>query len=117
MAIRTILRPAETAAGLGRRSNQLLPSLRRCFQTSRALAINVGDQLPRLGEVLMEDTPGNKLDLAAEIEKKGGDALIIGVPAAFSGVCSATHIPSYMKHPSTREFPLVAVVSVNDAFV
>ncbi|KAL1884124.1 hypothetical protein VTK73DRAFT_6793 [Phialemonium thermophilum] len=94
-----------------------MPALqqRRNFQTSRPAFINKGDHLPDL-EVLMEDTPGNRVNLAEEV-KSVSDALIIGVPAAFSGACSATHIPSYIHHPATKEFGLVAVVSVNDVFV
>jgi len=61
-----------------------------------------------------ESVPIN--DVAKEIEK-AGNALIIGVPAAFSGSCSATHVPSYINHPKTKDFPVVAVVSVNDVFV
>jgi 2-Cys peroxiredoxin 5 len=88
---------------------------RRSFQTTRPAFISVGDKIPAL-DVLMEDTPGSKVDLAREIETKG-DALIIGVPAAFSGSCSAVHVPSYINHPKTKDFPVVAVVSVNDVFV
>lgn len=87
---------------------------RRGFRTTRPAWIRPGDTIPAIE--LMEDTPGTKVNLAREIEKSG-DALIIGVPAAFSGSCSVTHIPSYIHHPKTKEFPLVAVVSVNDVFV
>jgi 2-Cys peroxiredoxin 5 len=63
----------------------------------------------------MEDSPGNKVNLAEEAQLK--DAIIIGVPAAFSGACSSKHIPSYIQHPALKDYGLVAVVSVNDAFV
>lgn len=92
----------------------LSTTARRTFQTTRPAFINVGDTVPAIE--LMEDTPGTKVNLASEIEKKG-DALIIGVPAAFSGSCSSTHVPSYVNHPKTKDFPVVAVVSVNDVFV
>ena len=87
---------------------------RRTFLTTRPALINVGDTIPT--NELMENTPGTKVNLADEIAKKG-DALIIGVPAAFSGSCSSTHVPSYINHPKTKDFPVVAVVSVNDVFV
>ncbi|ORY58861.1 alkyl hydroperoxide reductase/peroxiredoxin, partial [Pseudomassariella vexata] len=91
----------------------------RSFHASRAAFVKVGDKLPNL-EVLCEDSPGNKVNLAEEFNnvKRG---LIIGVPAAFSGACSQKHIPSYMNHPRTKEIQMdggkVVVVSVNDAFV
>ena len=92
----------------------LSATARRSFQTTRPALINVGDTVPAVE--LMEDTPGSKVSLADLIEKSG-DALIIGVPAAFSGSCSSTHVPSYINHPKTKDFPVVAVVSVNDVFV
>lgn len=48
--------------------------------TSRNL-VQKGDAIPNL-EVLVENSPGNKVNLAKEIK---GKAVIIGVPAAFSG--------------------------------
>lgn len=87
---------------------------RRTFLTTRPAFIKAGDSIPP--NELMENTPGTKVNLAEEIKNKG-DALIIGVPAAFSGSCSSTHVPSYINHPKTKDFPLVAVVSVNDVFV
>lgn len=47
--------------------------------TSRSF-IKVGDKLPNL-DVLVENSPGNKVDLS---EFTKGKALIIGIPAAFS---------------------------------
>jgi 2-Cys peroxiredoxin 5 len=64
----------------------------------------------------MENTPGQRVNLAAEAARVNR-MLLIGVPAAFSPACSATHVPGYARHPRTREFDLVGVVSVNDVFV
>ncbi|KAB5518678.1 Redoxin-domain-containing protein [Coniochaeta sp. 2T2.1] len=89
---------------------------RRTFLTTTPSLIKVGDRIP--SAELMEDTPGTKVNIAEEIGKApGGNALIIGVPAAFSGSCSATHVPSYISHPKTKDFGFVAVVAVNDVFV
>lgn len=52
----------------------------RSFHSSARAFIKVGDKLPAL-DVLVEDSPGNKVNLS-EIAK--GKALIIGIPAAFS---------------------------------
>ena len=87
---------------------------RRCFHFTRPAFINVGDSIPNMA-VLMEDSPGNKVNLNEEFAK--GDGIIIGVPAAFSGACSQSHVPSYMTHPSIKDRGQVFVVAVNDAFV
>jgi len=84
------------------------------FHTSRPTLVRVGDKIPDLA-VLVENSPGNKVNLADEFKK--GDGLIIGVPAAFSGACSQQHVPSYMSHPRIGDAGQVFVVSVNDAFV
>lgn len=52
----------------------------RAFHSSARAFIRVGDKIPAI-DVLVEDSPGNKVNLS-EIAK--GKALIIGVPAAFS---------------------------------
>ncbi|KAF2835191.1 AhpC/TSA family protein [Patellaria atrata CBS 101060] len=85
---------------------------RQFHSTSRAF-VKVGDSIPSNVE-LMEDSPGNKVDIAKELKGKG---LIIGVPAAFSPSCSASHIPGYINNPKLKDAGNVFVVSVNDAFV
>jgi 2-Cys peroxiredoxin 5 len=52
----------------------------RSFHSSARSLIQVGDKIPNL-DVLVENSPGNKVNLAEQIK---GKALIIGVPAAFS---------------------------------
>ena len=52
----------------------------RTFHSSSRAFIKVGDKLPNL-DVLVESSPGNKVNLSEAIK---GKALIIGVPAAFS---------------------------------
>ena len=86
----------------------------RPFHTTRPLRVNVGDEIPNL-EVLVEGSPGNKVNLAEEFKK--ADGIIVGVPAAFSGACSESHVPSYITHPNIKSVGQVFVVSVNDAFV
>lgn len=88
-------------------------ALRQFHSTPRAF-VKVGDPVPDL-DVLVEGSPGNKVNLATEFEK--GDGLIIGVPGAFSGACSAKHVPSYINHAKLKDAGKVFVVSVNDAFV
>lgn len=86
----------------------------RRFHASRPAFVRVGQEVPSI-EVLVENSPGNKVNLAEEFQK--GDGIIIGVPGAFSGACSEKHVPSYILHPKLKEAGQVFVVSVNDAFV
>ncbi|MDI1485112.1 MAG: hypothetical protein OHK93_000247 [Ramalina farinacea] len=74
--------------------------------------VKVGDPVPSVE--LMETSPGTKVDLSKELKGKG---LLIGVPAAYSPACSATHIPGYVSHEKTKEAGQVFVISVNDPFV
>lgn len=115
MATRAPLRPLSAALRSAVRTPHHAAAAARGFRTTAAAPIRVGDRLPDL-DVLMEATPGNRVNLAEEAGRTS-DAVIIGVPAAFSGVCSAKHIPSYIRHPALKDFGLVAVVSVNDVFV
>ncbi|KAG0647073.1 Antioxidant enzyme [Hyphodiscus hymeniophilus] len=86
----------------------------RSFHNSARAFIKVGDSIPQLN-VLVEDSPGNKVNLAEEISK--GKSLIIGVPAAFSPSCSNSHIPGYINHKKLKSAGNVFVVAVNDPFV
>ncbi|KAH7273926.1 hypothetical protein FSOLCH5_001200 [Fusarium solani] len=86
----------------------------RSFHSTPRAMVRVGQEIPDL-DVLVEDSPGNKVNLAEEF--KSGNGYIVGVPAAFSGTCSSKHVPSYMNHPKLKEAGQVFVVSVNDPFV
>jgi 2-Cys peroxiredoxin 5 len=52
--------------------------------------VKVGDSIPNL-DILVEDSPGNKVNLAAELS---GNGIIVGVPAAFSTCLSSKRKPS-----------------------
>ncbi|CAM1504241.1 Fc.00g018320.m01.CDS01 [Cosmosporella sp. VM-42] len=86
----------------------------RGFHSTPRAFVRVGQEIPDL-DVLVEDSPGNKVNLADEF--RAGNGVIVGVPAAFSGACSSKHVPSYMNHPGLKEAGQVFVVSVNDPFV
>jgi len=85
----------------------------RTFHSSSRAFVKVGDKLPNL-DVLVESSPGNKVNLSEVIK---GKALIIGVPAAFSPSCSNSHIPGYINHKRLKSAGDVFVVAVNDPFV
>ncbi|KAF3025050.1 hypothetical protein G7054_g8616 [Neopestalotiopsis clavispora] len=104
---------------LGRRAAPLRATRVSQFHTSRPLLVSQGDSLPNR-DFLVENSPGNKVNLADEFAniKRG---IVIGVPAAFSPACSNQHIPGYINHPKVAEIigegGKVVVVSVNDPFV
>ncbi|KAL2216184.1 thioredoxin peroxidase/alkyl hydroperoxide reductase [Thermoascus aurantiacus ATCC 26904] len=87
---------------------------RALFHNTRAAFVKAGDPLPDL-DVLVEGSPGNKVNLAKEF--KGANGIIVGTPAAFSPACSAAHVPGYINHPKLKDAGKVFVVSVNDPFV
>lgn len=53
---------------------------RRAFHATRPVFVRVGERIPEYE--LIEDSPGNKVNLSKELAQ--GKGLIIGVPAAFS---------------------------------
>ncbi|KAL8899303.1 MAG: hypothetical protein Q9192_001636 [Flavoplaca navasiana] len=85
---------------------------RRSFSTTTPAFVKAGDPVPDID--LVEGSPGNKVNLAKELQ---GNGLIVGVPAAFSPACSASHIPGYLNSASLKGAGKVFVVSVNDPFV
>ncbi|ERF71263.1 hypothetical protein EPUS_05315 [Endocarpon pusillum Z07020] len=85
----------------------------RLFSSTSAVMVKAGDTIPEV--TLVEDSPGNIVELHKEIGT--GNALIIGVPAAFSPSCSNSHVPGYINHPKLKDAGKVFVVSVNDPFV
>ena len=59
---------------------------RALFHNTAPALVQKGDPTPDL-DVLVENSPGNKVNLAKEIKNKG---IIIGTPAAFSAL--PTHL-------------------------
>jgi Redoxin len=108
MSLRSSLRRVAPVA------RQAFVASRSSFHTTPRAFVKVGDTIPNL-EVLHEDTPGTKVNLAEEF--KSADGYIVGVPAAFSGTCSSMHVPSYINSPKLKNAGKVFVVSVNDVFV
>lgn len=51
----------------------------RGFQSTARASVQVGDAIPNIE--LVETSPGNKVNIAKELQGKG---VIVGVPAAFS---------------------------------
>lgn len=129
-----------------RASASVSVSVSRALHSSRPLAVSQGDSIPDL-DVLTENSPGNKVNLASELAK--GKGVIVGTPGAFSVFsllstlfslpsiyplcillsychtdnitaapgCSLSHVPGFLNHPKLKDAGKVFVVSVNDAFV
>ena len=64
-------------------------SQRALFHKTAPAFVQKGDSIPDL-DVLVENSPGNKVNLAKEIKGKG---VIIGTPAAFSTSLWLSPIP------------------------
>lgn len=81
-----------------------------CFHSTRPGFVRIGDLLPDLA-VLVENCPGNKVNLAKEL--KMGKGLIIGTPGAFSAYSSYIQIPLLIFHLlyalSSEPFSLSAI--------
>ncbi len=90
------------------------------------MTIQVGEHLPE--GVLMESAefdaangcpmPPQKLDVLPLL--KGRKVVIFGVPGAFTPLCSAQHLPGYVKHfdeLKAKGVDEIWCVAVNDAFV
>lgn len=56
------------------------------FHSTRPAFVKVGDAIPNVD--LVEDSPGNKVNIAKELTGKG---VIVGVPAAFSTLPSSNY--------------------------
>lgn len=100
------------------RRSQLIASrgLVRGFQSYSARMVQIGDKIPHTE--LKVSSPDDKFDLASKV--LSGKNIIIGVPLAFSGPCSNTHIPGFIKQLPTfqsKGYDKLYVVAVNDAFV
>lgn len=83
-----------------------------------ASRIKVGDPLPNV--TLRRVTPeGPKPATTTELFGKGKHVLF-GVPGAFTGTCSNTHLPGFVKHAAdfkAKGVDKIACVAVNDPAV
>ena len=78
--------------------------------------VAIGDKVPSVS--LFENSPGNKVDLVELCA--GKKVLIFGLPGAFTGGCSKTHLPGYVQAADglrAKGVDEIVCVSVNDPFV
>lgn len=126
----TIVNHFKLASTAMLRRSLLTASRSRALHSTARAFVQVGDSIPSIN--LVENSPGNQVNLAEQIK---GKALIIGVPGAFSmcyggdfvfrrvadqypgPACSESHVPGYINHKNIKDAGDVYVVAVNDAFV
>ncbi|QLG73713.1 hypothetical protein HG535_0F02240 [Zygotorulaspora mrakii] len=92
--------------------------LARSFKSFAPVLFNAGESIPKGLPGLQENSPGNQVDIGKEVSK--GKYIIVGLPAAFSPACSASHVPGYIKYLSelkSKGIKQVFVTTVNDSFV
>jgi glutaredoxin/glutathione-dependent peroxiredoxin len=82
------------------------------------MTISTGDKLP--GAMLQEMGPEGvvSVDLAAKL--KGRKVVIFGLPGAYTGTCTTSHLPSFMRTKAkydAKGVDEIICVAVNDAFV
>ncbi|SCU83573.1 LADA_0C12266g1_1 [Lachancea dasiensis] len=78
----------------------------------------VGDEIKTGLAGVQENSPGNAVDVGKEVSQ--GKHIIVGVPAAFSPACTASHVPGYiakLDELKQKGVKNVFVTCVNDAFV
>jgi peroxiredoxin len=82
------------------------------------MTIGVGDRLPEVKlRVMTAEGPAAKMTS----ELFGGKKVaLFGVPGAFTGTCSNTHLPGFLKQADAfkaKGVDMIAVTGVNDVFV
>ena len=76
------------------------------------------DQLPNSEVFILENNEPVKKNLHDLLSRK--KAVIFGLPGAYTSVCSAKHLPGYVKNFNqykAKDIDLIICVSVNDPFV
>lgn len=80
--------------------------------------IKIGDSLPE-ASFMTPGADGPEPVTSASLFR-GKKAVLIGMPGAFTGTCSGSHLPGFLSHIGAlkeKGVELVACVTVNDVFV
>lgn len=82
------------------------------------MALGVGDRLPSATLSRMGDNGPEAVSL--DDLSKGRKIVIFGLPGAFTGTCSTSHVPSFMRNKDAlmaKGVDEIICISVNDPFV
>lgn len=82
------------------------------------MTISVGDKFPDAQLSVMTDDGPKLVSLSDYV--RGRKVIVFGLPGAFTGPCSTTHIPSFMRTANAfkaKGIEEIICVSVNDPFV
>lgn len=80
--------------------------------------ISVGDTLPGATLLKMGENGPESVDLGAKL--KGRNVVIFGLPGAFTGTCTAAHVPSFIRTKpkfDAKGVDEVICIAVNDPHV
>mgnify|MGYP001796776806 CR=1 FL=1 len=81
------------------------------------MAISIGDALPEATLFIMKD--GEPSAISAQEALGRGRAVLFSMPGAFTGTCSAVHLPNVIHHADqmlAKGVDTIAVMTVNDPF-
>ncbi len=82
------------------------------------MKISVGDTLPEVTLTKLQD--GSPAPIQLSDRTKGRKIVIFGLPGAFTGTCSTSHLPSFMRTSAAfqaKGVEEIICISVNDAWV
>ena len=82
------------------------------------MTVQVGDRIPSVKLINQMDGDPEQIDIAARIA--GKRAVIFGLPGAYTGICSAAHLPSFIRTADAfraKGIEEIICVSVNDVRV
>ena len=82
------------------------------------MTISVGSTLPDANLLFMGDKGAEAVSMASKL--KGRNVVIFGLPGAFTGTCSTSHVPSFMRVAEklrAKGVDEIICVAVNDPFV
>lgn len=104
---------------LSLRKNLVQIGLKSKFHTVSPQLFKAGDKITGQFPGLVEDSPGNAVDLAKDLSQYK-KAIVVQVPGAFSPACSASHIPGYLSQLQKfhdKGVQEIVFTTVNDPFV
>ncbi|MDJ1009126.1 MAG: peroxiredoxin [Paracoccaceae bacterium] len=82
------------------------------------MTLSVGDKVPEATLIWKDSEGPHEVELSDKL--KGRKVVLFGLPGAFTGTCTTSHIPSFIRTAEAfrdKGIDEIICVSVNDAFV